>query len=50
VSKTTQPKKAGRIIAWLVAILVALAAFYLMNHVVMSMQGLPLNWNLTPEQ
>jgi hypothetical protein len=50
VSETTQPKKAGRIITWLVAILVALAAFYLMNHVVMGMQGLPLNWNLTPTQ
>ncbi len=50
MSETTQPKKAGQIIAWLVAILVVLAAFYLMNHAVMSMQGLPLNWNLTPAQ
>jgi hypothetical protein len=50
VSETTQPQKSARIITWLVAILVALAAFYLMNHAVMGMQGLPLNWNLTPAQ
>jgi len=50
VSESTQPQKAGRITTWLVAIRVALVAFYLMDHAVMGMQGLPLNWNLTPAQ
>ncbi len=50
MSETTQPKKAGQSITWLVAILVALAACYLMNHAVKSLQGLPLTWNLTPPQ
>ena len=35
---------------WAAAIAVALVAFYFMDHFVMSIQGLPLNWNLTPAQ
>lgn len=36
--------------SWFFAILITLFAFYLMNHAVMSMQGLPLSWNLSPAQ
>jgi len=50
VSDITEPKKSGQIRVWLLAIVAALAAFYLMNHAVMGMQGLPLDWNLTPAQ
>jgi len=33
---------------WVAALAIALAAFYGLDHFVMSIQGLPLNWNLTP--
>jgi len=35
---------------WLVAIVVAAALFYGLDHGVMAMQGLPLNWDLSPAQ
>jgi len=50
VSDITEAKKSGRITVWLVSIIAALVAFYLMNHAVMGLQGLPLDWNLTPAQ
>lgn len=40
----------AQLLLFLVAMAVALAFFYLMNHGVMNMQGLPLNWDLTPAQ
>lgn len=50
MSDTTERQKTNRLVIWLLAILVGLAAFYLLDHAVMGMQGLPLNWNLTPAQ
>ena len=32
----------------LLAVVLVLAAFYGLNHFIMSIQGLPLNWDLTP--
>ena len=40
----------SKVIAWVVAIVITLVVFYGMNHFVMSIQGLPLNWDLTPAQ
>jgi hypothetical protein len=34
---------------WLVVIAVTLVFFYAMDHVLMSAQGLPLSWNLAPQ-
>jgi hypothetical protein len=50
MSEGTQVKKNRPIVTWLVAILITLAAFYLMNQVVMGLQGLPLGWDLSPAQ
>ncbi len=35
---------------WLVAFTVVFLYFYGLDHFIMSMQGLPLNMNLTPAQ
>lgn len=35
---------------WGGTLLLTLLAFYAMDLVVMAMQGLPLNWDLTPAQ
>jgi len=35
---------------WLVTFTVAFLYFYGLDHFIMSMQGLPLNMNLTPAQ
>jgi hypothetical protein len=35
---------------WLVAFLLVICLYYGLNHAVMSMQGLPLNLDLTPVQ
>jgi len=35
---------------WLLSFVIAFALFYLMDHSMMSMQGLPLNINMTPAQ
>ncbi len=35
---------------WLIAIAVTLVVFYLMDHGIMAMQGLPLNFDMTPAQ
>jgi len=39
-----------RILIWIVSISVTLAVFYLMDQMVMGMQGLPLGWDLSPAQ
>lgn len=38
------------VIAIVVAFVIALLLFYFMDHGIMSMQGLPLNSDLTPAQ
>ncbi len=38
------------VVAWLGAIVVTLVFFYGLDQLIMSMQGLPLNLNLTPVQ
>lgn len=43
-------EKLHKVVLWSATLLVTLVAFYVLNHVVMSMQGLPLNWDLTPLQ
>ena len=37
----------GSLLIWGAALLAALLLFYLLNHLVMSLQGLPLGWDLT---
>ncbi|WP_456417962.1 hypothetical protein [Thiolapillus sp.] len=39
---------AGRLAALIVAIIIMLAFYYGLNHLVMGVQGLPLNLDLTP--
>ena len=34
---------------WILALTIALVFFYGMDHVLMSAQGLPLDWNLSPQ-
>lgn len=43
-------KNSRRVLIWVIAISISLAAFYLMDLVVMGMQGLPLGWDLSPAQ
>lgn len=48
---TSDPTRRGKfhkVTLWLFALLVTMIAFYGLDHFVMSMQGLPLNWDLTP--
>lgn len=48
---TSDPTRRGKLLKvalWLFALLITVIAFYSLNHFVMSMQGLPLNWDLTP--
>ncbi|MCH8177346.1 MAG: hypothetical protein IIC09_03955 [Proteobacteria bacterium] len=33
---------------WIIVLAVTLAFFYALDHVLMSVQGLPLNWNMSP--
>lgn len=40
----------GGALVWLAALVLAAAFFYGLDHGVMAMQGLPLNWDLTPAQ
>ena len=35
---------------WIVAFVLVLLFFYGLNHAIMGLQGLPLNWNLSPAQ
>lgn len=39
---------AGTLVYGVVAFVVAIAVFYALNHFIMNIQGLPLNWDLTP--
>jgi len=46
---TTKKNKAmDDAMIWAVALAIALAVFYGLDHFVMSIQGLPLSWNLAP--
>jgi len=38
------------IVIWVAALAVSLLGFYLLDHGIMGMQGLPLNLDLTPAQ
>ncbi len=38
------------LLIWTLALTVTLAGFYGLDHLTMGMQGLPLNWDLTPTQ
>lgn len=38
------------LLIWLLAMAVSLVFFYGLDHLSMNMQGLPLNWDLTPAQ
>ena len=33
---------------WIIVLVVTLAFFYAMDHALMGLQGLPLNWNMGP--
>jgi hypothetical protein len=35
---------------WVLSFVIAIAVFYTMDHAIMSMQGLPLNVDMTPAQ
>jgi hypothetical protein len=35
---------------WSAALIITFIAFYALDHAVMSMQGLPLSWDLSPQQ
>ncbi|MCF6280829.1 MAG: hypothetical protein L3J28_01255 [Candidatus Polarisedimenticolaceae bacterium] len=39
---------AGSVVLAFVAFGIALAVFYGLDHFIMNIQGLPLNWDLTP--
>lgn len=45
---SNSPSTINRLLLTLSAILIALAFFYGLNHLVMGMQGLPLNLDMTP--
>jgi len=49
-NKPSIVKKDNPLLTWAAAFLTALVLFYALDHIIMSMQGLPLNLNLTPEQ
>ncbi len=44
-----EKKASGRnsVLIWVAALVVSLLIFYALDHLVMSMQGLPLGWDLT---
>ncbi len=45
-----EKKMAKNLQIWLAAFVVVLVFFYGLNHLVMNVQGLPLNLDLTPSQ
>ncbi len=49
-TKTGGQKANGKLMIWAVATAIALLTFYGLDHFVMSIQGLPLDWDLTPAQ
>jgi hypothetical protein len=49
-SQVTKMNMNNPLFNWLLATIIVVCLFYGLNHVVMSMQGLPLNFDLTPVQ
>ncbi len=49
-TKTGEQKANSKLMIWAIAAAIALLAFYGLDHFTMSIQGLPLNWDLTPVQ
>jgi len=43
-----QPGAGRALRRWAIVVAAALAFFYAMDHALMSAQGLPLNWNMSP--
>ena len=50
MSTTNHEQQSGKVMIWVAAIAVTLVAFYFMDHFIMGIQGLPLNWDLSPAQ
>lgn len=50
MSTKKNENKSSIVVTWVVAIAITLAVFYGLDHFVMGIQGLPLNWDLTPAQ
>jgi hypothetical protein len=49
-TKTGGHKTNSKWMIWVIAVAIALAVSYGMNHFVMGIQGLSLNWDMTPAQ
>ncbi len=49
-TKTDEQKAKSKLMIWAIAAAIALLAFYGLDHFVMGIQGLPLNWDMTPAQ
>ncbi len=49
-TETGAQKASNTLVIWAVAAAIALLVFYGLDHFTMSIQGLPLNWDLTPAQ
>ncbi len=49
-TKTDEKKANSKLMTWVVAMAIALLAFYGLDHFIMGIQGLPLNWDLAPAQ
>ncbi len=47
MGKKERELSGNRVLVWIAALLVSLLLFYALDHVIMSMQGLPLDWYLT---
>jgi len=45
---TKKKSATDNVLIWVAALAIALAVFYGLDHFVMGIQGLPLNWDLTP--
>ncbi|MEE8428530.1 MAG: hypothetical protein V3S33_03395 [Gammaproteobacteria bacterium] len=50
MSAKNHTQKSSAVMPWVVAIAITLAVFYGLDHFVMGIQGLPLNWDLSPAQ
>ena len=48
--KTGEQNTKNKLLVWAAAAAIALLVFYGLNHFVMGIQGLPLDWDLTPAQ
>jgi len=49
-TRAGEQKAKNKLMIWAIAVATALMVSYGMNHFVMSIQGLPLNWDMTPAQ